>query len=125
MDKMCVINNRPISKILNFYEEQAEKLIFCHAGQETAMEILHSYKGINFEKSFIVEQPETVVKFVEKGYGLGIISEFVLSSINQDLIYRSDIYSKIEIEIAMIALNFLDISPTAIKMKEIIESYRM
>lgn len=122
VDKMCAINNQPILKTLNLCEERAEKLIFCHAGQETAMEILHSYKGINFEKSFIVEQPETVVKFVESGYGVGIISDFVLSSINQALIYKVDIEPKIEIEIGIIAINFSDLSPAAIKMKEIIEA---
>lgn len=122
LDKMCAIYNQPFPKELNLYEGNAEKLIFCHAGQETAMEILHSYKGIHFEKSFIVEQPETVVKFVENGYGVGIISDFVLSSINQDLIYKADIEPKIEIEIGMIAINFSDLGPAAAKMVEIIET---
>lgn len=121
LDKMCAISSQPLSKKVNLYKEPAENLIFCHAGQETAMEVLHSYNNIHFEKSFIVKQPETVVKFVENGHGIGIISDFVLSSINQHYIYKAEIEPEIEIEIGMTAINFSELSPAAAKMKETIE----
>ncbi len=121
LDKMCAISNQPLFQKINLYKEPGENLIFCQAGQETAMEVLHSYNDIHFDKSFTVKQPETVVKFVEKGHGIGIISEFVLSSISQNSIYKTDIEPKIEIEIGMIAINFSDLSPAAAKMKKIIE----
>lgn len=121
LDKMCAISNQPLPPKINLKEEPAEHLIFCHAGQETAMEILHSCNNINFARSFIVKQPETVIKFVEKGQGIGIISDFVLASINPAHIYKTEIEPTIEIEIGMIAIHFSDLSPAAAKMKEIIE----
>lgn len=121
LDKMCAISSQPFSRKIDLYEEHTENLIFCHAGQETAIEILHSYSDIHFEKSFIVQQPEAVVKFVENGYGIGIISDFVLSSVAKSSVYKTDIEPKIEIQIGIIAINFSDLSPAAIKMKEIIE----
>lgn len=118
-DKMCAISKQKRSHEINLYNEPAENLIFCQAGQETAMEILHSHK-IDFSKSFIVKQPETAVKFVEENYGLGVISEFVLSSISTKNIYQIDITPKIEIELGIVATDFSTLSPSASKMVEMI-----
>ncbi|WP_423214736.1 LysR family transcriptional regulator [Streptococcus equinus] len=118
-DKMCAISKQKRSQEINLYNEPAENLIFCQAGQETAMEILHSHK-IDFSKSFIVKQPETAVKFVEENYGLGVISEFVLSSISTKNIYQIDITPKIEIELGIVATDFSTLSPSASKMVEMI-----
>lgn len=118
-DKMCAISKQKRSHEINLYDEPAENLIFCQAGQETAMEILHSHK-IDFSKSFIVKQPETAVKFVEENYGLGVISEFVLSSISTKNIYQIDITPKIEIELGIVATDFSTLSPSASKMVEMI-----
>ncbi|MEX2784281.1 LysR family transcriptional regulator [Streptococcus sp. H49] len=118
-DKMCAISSQKLSNEINLYNQAAENLIFCQAGQETAMEILHSY-NISFDRSFIVKQPETAVKFVEENYGIGIISEFVLSSISQKSIHKIDISPKIEIEFGIVATDFSDLSPSASKMVEMI-----
>lgn len=114
---MSAISNKKLPKTINLNEEYTNNFIFCHAGQETAIETLHSYKGIDFEKSFSVEYSESVVKFVQNNYGVGIISDFVLS--NEKFIYKANINPKIEI--GMIDTNFSSLSPAAIKMKEIIE----
>ena len=53
-----------------------EGLIFCRAGFEVVRKIFN----INAEKNFVVQNAETVVKLVEAGNGVGIMSKLVLSA---------------------------------------------
>lgn len=99
-------SNQPVS-----LKENTEKYILCNAGYETVREKLQKQK-IKLEHCFTVSQAETVIKLVEQGNGIGILSELVLDSTPNNL-YRHIIFPKVEMEIGIIANDLNDLSPAA------------
>jgi len=89
-----------------------ENLIFCKAGHELAVsQTIKDYK-IDLDKSFTVQNAETVISMVNNHVGIGIISEFVLSSVPNNL-KTFEISPLIETEIGVIAHSFSDLPPVA------------
>ena len=96
-------------------------LIFCDAGRKTSTEIINGSKPIRFSDSLIVQNHETVVHMVQQGNGVGVIAEFTLNSIPNDL-PRCPVYPPIEMEIALAAPSFQDLTPVAAEFIRVIKS---
>ncbi|MCD7811293.1 MAG: LysR family transcriptional regulator substrate-binding protein [Ruminococcus sp.] len=118
-DRMLAISNSPFKADTYNLHSSPEELIFCRAGHETAMEILKK-QDISLEKSFIVQQAETVIKLVENENGIGVISGLVLSN-NANSLYTIPVNPDIEIDIGIVSTNLDDLTPSAIEMKRMIK----
>ena len=121
-DKMVGIISEKTEAVdcIDLREEQSN-LIFCKSGQEAAINQLRKDLRIRFNDSLIVQNAETVVNMVKNGIGKGVISEFVLSSVPNDLT-TCTIYPPIKIEIGLIAHSFDDLSPVASEFVRVIYS---
>lgn len=100
---------------------EPKRLIFCQAGHETVMELLKA-KNIKISQSFIVQQAESVIHLAEKGNGIGVISEFTVNHIPNQL-NRCTIEPAIEIPIGLVANDLHDLTPAALELKQIIIDY--
>ncbi|WP_142673111.1 LysR family transcriptional regulator substrate-binding protein [Priestia endophytica] len=123
-DKMVGITTKKhtSSEIINLKTQQ-DNLVFCKSGQETAIsQTLKDYK-IYFDKSFIVQNAETVISMVQNHVGMGVISEFVLSSIPHNL-KICEIDPLIEMEIGLIAHSFDELTPVATEFVNVIKNYQ-
>ena len=117
-DKMVAISREQLIKNpVNLYDAE-EKFILCRAGYETVRETLRR-ENITLSGSFIVQQAETVIHFVQQHNGIGIISEFVLASIPNDL-YCFPVTPEVKIDIGLVANNFNDLTPVAIELMNMI-----
>lgn len=118
-DKMIAISKEPLSKENTIHLNiEPERLIFCRAGHETAMEMLRTRK-VNMASSFLVQQAETVLSLVENRNGIGVISELVLDH-SPNSLYRYPIEPTIEYGIGLVANDLNDLTPTASKLKKMI-----
>lgn len=97
----------------------SEKYILCRAGHETVLEELR-HKKIKLERSFIVQQAETVINLVKDGNGIGIISEFVLNATTNEL-YRHSVKPEVSIEIGIVANDLTDMTPVASALLVMVE----
>ena len=120
MDHMVSVGREAISdkNPISLYEN-TEGYILCRAGHETVMEKLKGHK-INLERSFIVQQAETVINLVKEGNGTGVISELVLNATPNDL-YRHPIYPAVEMEVGIVANDLEDLTPVATVLLQMIE----
>lgn len=119
-DQILSICNKPFaSKKPSSLYEGKEVYILCDAAYETLMEQLKGER-INIENSFIVQQPETVLKLVEEGNGIGVISELVLNATPNKLI-RHKISPTVRFPIGIVAIDLNDLTPVAAKMLEMVE----
>lgn len=119
-DKMVgiVTEDRKKLKAIDLKTQQ-NNLIFCKGGYETAIsQTLKDYK-IDFSESFTVQNAETVISMVQNHIGIGVISEFVLSSLTHNL-EICEIDPLIEMQIGLIAHSFDDLSPVATEFVNII-----
>ncbi|MBU3202359.1 LysR family transcriptional regulator [Clostridium estertheticum] len=101
--------------------EDQNNLIFCKSGQEATINQLHKDFKIRFNESLIVQNADTVVNMVKNGVGKGVISKFVLSSVQNDLT-TCTIYPPIKMEIGLIAHSFDDLTPVASEFVRVIYS---
>ena len=92
--------------------KEADRLILCRAGLETAIERLPNQSKIDCSKILLVQNAETVVRMVEEGNGTGIISRFTLASIPHCL-RVCPITPSINTEVGLIAGNLKDLTPVA------------
>ena len=120
-DKMLAISKQPFQLDIIDIHSHTDNFILCRAGQETILE-KHHLDRIPLEKSFIVEQAETVISLVENNNGIGILSQLVLDNTPNQL-YRLPIIPKIEIKDAIIANSLDDLTPVAMEMKRMIIEY--
>lgn len=111
-DEMVAI--LPPNKTVKFVDliNNAENLIFCRAGLETVLKQLPSERKIDFSRSLLVQNAETVVRMVEEKNGIGIISKFTLSSIPHSL-QICPITPTLDIQIGLIANDLNDLTPVA------------
>lgn len=119
-DYMVAISKNKLSNsnIINILDNP-EGFIFCKSGQEIVMDELRKQK-INFEKSFAVQQGETVISLVDKGNGIGIISKLALSLIPNQLT-SIPVHPPINIDIGLVANSLKDLTPVASELKRMIE----
>lgn len=123
-DHMVAITKNPLaSESIVDLNLSPERLIFCKAAQETTMELLKRHR-INLTKSFIVQQPETVMSLVEKQNGIGIISALVLDHTPNEFI-RYPITPAIPIDIGLIAHNLNDLTPAALELKKLTTEFAL
>ncbi len=99
--------------------KEADRLILCRAGLETAIEQLPKLSKSDFSKILLVQNAETVVRMVEEGNGIGIISRFTLSPIPHHL-RICPITPSINTEVGLIAGNLNDLTPVAQEFVRII-----
>lgn len=127
-DRMVAISKEPLfsDEPVNLYNGES-KYILCQAGYETVIEELQGEK-IKLSGSFIVQQAESVINFVEQKNGIGIISEFVLNATPNSLI-RLPITPCVEMDLGLIAYDLNDLTPVATALinmvKEECHNYRI
>ena len=92
--------------------KETDHIILCRAGMETVMERLPSGQRIDFSRSLLVQNAETVVRMVEEGNGMGLISQFTLSSVSHKL-RICPVVPAMDTEIGIIAQGLDDLTPVA------------
>ena len=92
--------------------KETEHMILCRAGMETVMERLPSEQRIDFSRSLLVQNAETVVRMVDEGNGVGLISKFTLSSMSHHL-RICQIQPTLDTQIGLLAYDLADLTPVA------------
>ena len=92
--------------------KETDHIILCRAGMETVMERLPSGQRIDFSRSLLVQNAETVVRMVEEGNGMGLISQFTLSSVSHQL-RICPVVPSMDTEIGITAQGLDDLTPVA------------
>ncbi|TCJ00928.1 LysR family transcriptional regulator [Cytobacillus praedii] len=100
---------------------QQNNLILCKAGYEKVVSEIFKDNKINLNNSFIVQNADTLINMVKNGVGIGVMSEFILSSISHDFVICS-IHPPIEMEIGLIAHSFKELTPAAAAFVNVIEN---
>ncbi|MBO1307315.1 LysR family transcriptional regulator [Enterococcus sp. 669A] len=118
-DEMVAISNREIDGLVNIISDD-RKFVFGQAGAETAIDTLGKEYEIPFEKWFQVARGETVLSMAQSGVGIGIISQFVLDSIPNQL-YRAAVYPQVKMEYGIITNSFAELTPVAKEFVRIIK----
>lgn len=98
-------------KKINF-EEYKDEIIFCKGGHEAAISTALLENNITFKENLTVQTADTLIHMVKRNLGIGVISNFTLSSVSHNLIVK-DIYPKITRDIGIIALSFDEVTPAA------------
>ncbi len=91
---------------------KTDHLIFCDAAKKTTIELMEHGDRVTFEDCLIVRNAETVVSMVANRNGIGIISEYTLDSIPNNL-PRCPVKPEICMHIDLIAHSFNDLTPVA------------
>ncbi|AUZ38964.1 MULTISPECIES: LysR family transcriptional regulator [Bacillus] len=93
-------------------ETYQDDLIFCKGGHEIAMSNAFSQYNIELKENLTVQNAETLINMVKNNLGIGIISNFTLSSVPHQL-SKNDIFPRITRDIGVIAHSFEEITPAA------------
>lgn len=121
-DHMIAVSREPLINELEVdLNIHPERFIFCKAGHETTMEILRA-NNVNTTKSFLVEQAETVLSLANAKNGIGIISQLLVEHTENHLI-RYSIKPDVSIDIGLAANDLDDLTPVALKLKEMIVTF--
>ncbi len=89
-----------------------ENMILVKEACETISEIVKTDFPLNFSKCFLVRDTDTVVRLVTEGIGIGLISQYTLSTIPNNLKYCK-VFPHINIEIGVAAIDLSAISPAS------------
>jgi DNA-binding transcriptional LysR family regulator len=119
-DKMLGVSNTERPNGLDLKAE-AGKVVLCKTGQEAAVERLQKDYSTQSNDWFVVSNAETVVGMATQGVGTGVISEYVLSTVPHTL-FTCAVTPSIEMEIALIAHSFEELTPVAKEFIRIIHS---
>ncbi len=111
--------NHPLkqTEIINFGEHQNE-FIFCKGGHETAISSTLEEHHFILQENLTVQTADTLIHMVEQGLGIGIISNFTLSSVSHHLIVK-DLIPRVTREVGVIAHSFEEVTPAT---KEFIQA---
>lgn len=90
--------------------------IFCRSGWQ----IVRKNFDINADKNLVVQNAQTVVKLVEEGLGVGILSKLVLSTLNGQ-VKICQLKPSIKTQVGLIAHDLKDLSPIALALVCIIK----
>ncbi|MEI1421665.1 LysR family transcriptional regulator [Bacillus cabrialesii] len=94
---------------LKIYQDD---LIFCKGGHEIAMSNAFQQHHIELKENLTVQNAETLINMVKNNLGIGIISNFTLSSVSHQL-NKKDIFPRITRDIGVITHSFDEITPAA------------
>ena len=119
-DRMVAISKEPLTDIPIDLRKGAERFILCRAGYETVLEELRP-EHIKLHDSFIVQQAETVIHFVQQENGIGVISEFVLEA-TPNTLKRFQISPEIRMDIGIVANDLKDLPPVAAELVHMIRA---
>ncbi|MCM3772434.1 MULTISPECIES: LysR family transcriptional regulator [Priestia] len=110
-------------KSVNLKKHQ-DDIIFCKGGHELAISKTFETNNIKFKESLTVQSAETLISMVKNNLGIGIISNFTLSSVSHNLIIK-DISPKITRHIGIITHAFNEVTPATKEFIEImLSSYK-
>ncbi|WP_393959963.1 LysR family transcriptional regulator [Priestia megaterium] len=110
-------------KSVNLKKHQ-DDIIFCKGGHELAISKTFETHNIKFKESLTVQSAETLISMVKNNLGIGIISNFTLSSVSHNLIIK-DISPKITRHIGIITHAFNEVTPATKEFIEImLSSYK-
>lgn len=90
--------------------------IFCRSGWQ----IVRKNFDINADKNLVVQNAQTVVKLVEEGLGVGILSKLVLSTLNGQ-VKICQLKPSIKTQVGLTAHDLKDLSPIALALVCIIK----
>lgn len=102
-------------------ETYQDDLIFCKGGHEIAMSNAFSQYNIELKENLTVQNAETLINMVKNNLGIGIISNFTLSSIPHQLI-KKDIFPRVTRDIGVIAHSFEEITPAAHEFVKVLKA---
>lgn len=108
-------------------KENMEGFVLTKAAAETLSEQTRHLIHLNLHRNFIVQDTETVVRFVMAGNGIGIVSRFALNAVPNELV-RCNITPLVRIKIGIVTRDFADLSPAAkafVRMLEAIISEQL
>jgi len=116
-------HNLSQEKRVNLKKHQ-DDIIFCKGGHEIAISKAFETNNIKFKESLTVQNAETLISMVKNDLGIGIISNFTLSSVSHNLIIK-DISPSITRDIGIITHSFKEVTPaTSEFIKIIVSSYK-
>ncbi|MED2948843.1 LysR family transcriptional regulator [Bacillus subtilis] len=102
-------------------ETYQDDLIFCKGGHEIAMSNAFSQYNIELKENLTVQNAETLINMVKNNLGIGIISNFTLSSVPHQLI-KKDIFPRVTRDIGVIAHSFEEITPAAHEFVKVLKA---
>jgi DNA-binding transcriptional LysR family regulator len=91
-------------------EKYRNEIIFCKGGHEAAISKMFQKSNIEFKENLTVQNVETLITMVKNNLGIGITSNFTLSSVAHNLLVK-DINPKITRDIGIIAQSFDEVTP--------------
>ncbi|UQZ45065.1 LysR family transcriptional regulator [Bacillus subtilis] len=102
-------------------ETYQDDLIFCKGGHEIAMSNAFSQYNIELKENLTVQNAETLINMVKNNLGIGIISNFTLSSVPHQLI-KKDIFPRVTRDIGVIVQSFEEITPAAHEFVKVLKA---
>ncbi|MGG1365103.1 LysR family transcriptional regulator [Priestia megaterium] len=96
-------------KSVNLRKHQ-DDIIFCKGGHEIAISKVFQNNNIKLKESLTVQSAETLISMVKNDLGIGIISNFTLSSVSHKLIIK-EISPRITRHIGIITHSFNEVTP--------------
>ncbi|MBA9038733.1 DNA-binding transcriptional LysR family regulator [Bacillus aryabhattai] len=102
-------HNLSQEKRVNLKKHQAD-IIFCKGGHEIAISKVFQNNNIKLKESLTVQSAETLISMVKNDLGIGIISNFTLSSVSHNLIIK-EISPRITRHIGIITHTFNEVTP--------------
>ena len=102
-------------------KENMEGFVLTKAAAETLSEQTRHLIHLNLHRNFIVQDTETVVRFVMAGNGIGIVSRFALKAVPNELV-RCNITPLVRIKIGIVTRDFADLSPAAKEFVRMLEA---
>ncbi|MED1739138.1 LysR family transcriptional regulator [Bacillus swezeyi] len=97
-------------------------IIFCKGGHEIAMSKTFQQYNIELKENLTVQNAETLINMVKNNLGIGIISNFTLSSVSHRLA-KKDIFPRITRDIGIITYAFDDVTPAAHEFIQVLSQY--
>jgi DNA-binding transcriptional LysR family regulator len=93
-------------------EDYQDDIIFCKGGHELALSEKFQKNNITYKENLTVQNAETLINMVKNNLGIGIISNFTLSSVSHNLI-KKEIVPKVTRKIGIITHAFEEMTPAS------------
>ncbi|MFP3887656.1 LysR family transcriptional regulator [Priestia filamentosa] len=87
-----------------------DDIIFCKGGHEVAIAETFETNNIKFKENLTVHSAETLISMVKNNLGIGVISNFTLSSVSHNLIIK-EVIPRITRHIGIITHSFNEVTP--------------
>ncbi|SDJ14477.1 LysR family transcriptional regulator [Alteribacillus bidgolensis] len=103
-------------------EKYQNEMIFCKGGHEIAISKIFQKNNIEFKENLTVQNAETLINMVKNNLGIGIVSNFTLSSVSHHLIIK-DINPRITRDIGIITHSFDEVTPATKEFINVMSQY--